>query len=412
MDGSLPEAINETVVALVHKIQSLESINQDRPISCCNFLNKVISRIFVNRLRDDLRNIISPNQSAFVGGRLIQDNIIVAHEVFHFPRKKRGPNSNQLSSYLFILVADVLAHLINRALEAGDISGLSLAANAPPLTHLLFADDTLFFSKATPAKPLPNQCWDHPEKYLGLPADWALKEVLIKSVIRAIPSYAMAVFKFPKGFCSKLNSIVARFWWQGSKGDAGINRRSWQVLTRSKKDGGLGFKEFSAMNQVHLAKQAWRIIQNPYALWVKVLKSVYFPNQSFLQVKKNHGGSWIWNSILQGRDFARRKGQWPVANGKDIHFLTHLPPPLAIKALQTPIAWFQQEDRLIWPYTSDGSYSIKTRYHVANMEQLKGSQEVSSSHSVPLELWKSIRNLKVPQKIKFFLWRACTNALL
>ncbi|KAJ1438059.1 Reverse transcriptase zinc-binding domain [Sesbania bispinosa] len=209
----------------------------------------------------------------------------------------------------------------------------------------------------------------------------------------------MAVFKFPKGLCSKLNSLVARFWWQGSKGDAGIHWRSWQVLTRSKKDGGLGFKEFSTMNLAHLAKQAWRIMQNPDALCAKVLKGIYFPNQSFLQVKKKHGGSWIWNSILQGKDFARRRGQWLVANGREIQFWddnwlwsrdstkaysngssftvqdaldsankgwncsflrAHLPPPLAIKAAQTPIAWFQQEDRLTWPFTPDGGYTIKT----------------------------------------------------
>ncbi|KAJ1383973.1 Ribonuclease H-like superfamily [Sesbania bispinosa] len=439
LDGSLPGAINETVVALVPKIQNPESINQYRPISCCNFFSKVC--------------LLSPN--------------------------------------------------------------------APPLTHFLFVDDALFFSKATPseafaltsilnsyslasgqrinvaksglicgARMTPAlrkgmedifsiKCWDHPDKYLGLPADWARsktrtlnwilervkykvqgwkesllyfagKEVLIKSVIQAIPTYAMAVFKFPKGLCSKLNSLVARFWWQGSKGDAGIHWRSWQVMTRSKKDGGLGFKEFSAMNPAHLAKQAWRIMQNLEALWVKVLKGIYFPNQSFLQVKKKNGGSWIWNNILQGRDFARRRGQWLVANGREIQlwddnwlwsrestkaytngstytvqealdtanrawncaFLrAHLPPALAIKVVQTPIAWFQLEDRLTWPYTPDGGYTIKTGYQVAVGEQQMNINIAASSHSAPMDLWKHIWELKTPQKIIFFLWRACTNAL-
>lgn len=39
------------------------------------------------------------------------------------------------------------------------------------------------------------------------------KEVLIKFVIQAIPTYAMAIVKFPKSFCRNMNANVARFWW-------------------------------------------------------------------------------------------------------------------------------------------------------------------------------------------------------
>ena len=38
------------------------------------------------------------------------------------------------------------------------------------------------------------------------------KEVLIKAVIQAIPSYAMSILKFPKGFCEELCSKIVRFW--------------------------------------------------------------------------------------------------------------------------------------------------------------------------------------------------------
>lgn len=39
------------------------------------------------------------------------------------------------------------------------------------------------------------------------------KEVLIKSVITAIPSYVMSIFKLPKTWCSKINALIADFWW-------------------------------------------------------------------------------------------------------------------------------------------------------------------------------------------------------
>lgn len=86
--GCLPSEVNETIVSLIPKIPMAESLNHLRPISCCNFIYKVISKIIVVRMKDLMGSVITPNQSAFVGGRLIQDNLIVAHEAFHALRKK------------------------------------------------------------------------------------------------------------------------------------------------------------------------------------------------------------------------------------------------------------------------------------------------------------------------------------
>lgn len=68
--------------------------------------------------------------------------------------------------------------------------------------------------------------------------------------------------------------------------------KSWNTLTTNKREGGMGFKDFNAMNSAHLAKQAWRAIQNPQALWVQILQSVYHPNLDFLHAKRKRNDSW------------------------------------------------------------------------------------------------------------------------
>ncbi|XP_071909763.1 uncharacterized protein [Coffea arabica] len=69
-----------TLIVLIPKVQNLSSFAQFQPISLCNFLNKVLSRILTERLAPLLPRIVSLNQSGFVRGRQISDNFLLAWE--------------------------------------------------------------------------------------------------------------------------------------------------------------------------------------------------------------------------------------------------------------------------------------------------------------------------------------------
>jgi hypothetical protein len=56
----------------------------------CNIIYKIISKLLANRLKPLLDKVISPFQTAFVPSRLIQDNSILAHEMLHTLKQKRG----------------------------------------------------------------------------------------------------------------------------------------------------------------------------------------------------------------------------------------------------------------------------------------------------------------------------------
>ncbi|KAK3218140.1 hypothetical protein Dsin_012110 [Dipteronia sinensis] len=82
--------LNQTLISLVPKVPSPLDMTQLRPISFCNTIYKVISKIIVQRLMNLLPKLVSPNQVAFVLGRHIQDNIVVAQEVLHKFRVMKG----------------------------------------------------------------------------------------------------------------------------------------------------------------------------------------------------------------------------------------------------------------------------------------------------------------------------------
>ena len=88
--GCVPSYLNETLISLIPKCQNPETLNNYRPISLCNSVYKIVSKILVARIRLLLSSLISPVQTAFVPGRRCTDNVLIAQELFHALDKKKG----------------------------------------------------------------------------------------------------------------------------------------------------------------------------------------------------------------------------------------------------------------------------------------------------------------------------------
>ena len=89
----LLKEINRTFITLIPKLESSEAPHHYRPISLCNVSYKIIAKILANRVKPLLNKIISPLQGAFAPRRLINDNIMLAYEILHSFKKKKGKAS-------------------------------------------------------------------------------------------------------------------------------------------------------------------------------------------------------------------------------------------------------------------------------------------------------------------------------
>ena len=82
-ERKIPDYLNKTHIVLIPKMQGPETIANYRPISLCNSVYKIITKIIVARIRLHLERLISPLQAAFVPGRRGVDNFIIVQELVH-----------------------------------------------------------------------------------------------------------------------------------------------------------------------------------------------------------------------------------------------------------------------------------------------------------------------------------------
>ena len=157
-------------------------------------------------------------------------------------------------------------------------------------------------------------------------------EVLIKVVNQAISTYTMSCFKLPKGLtmscfklpkgltmsCFKLPKglikelevMIRKFWWGYSGGSRKTHWVKWDRLYEAKEVGGMGFKEIEKFNDALLAKQVWRLINNPTLLCYWVFKVRFFSNCSILEARESVVGSYAWKSLLSARDVIHKGMIW------------------------------------------------------------------------------------------------------
>ena len=141
---------------------------------------------------------------------------------------------------------------------------------------------------------------------------------MIKAVAQAIPTYAMSCFDLTKSLCEETSTMICRYWWNHQDEKNKCHWISWEQMTRAKQDGGMGFRDLHIFNMAMLARQSWRLLQNPDSLCCTVLKAMYFPDCSILNAEAKPAMSYSWRSILRWLELLKEGIIWRVGSGENI----------------------------------------------------------------------------------------------
>ena len=90
--GKFLPSLNDTVLTLIPKEERVTNPKNFRPITLCNVIYKIISKVIALRLKPILPFIISKEQSGYIEGRKIMDSIILVHEIIHSLKSTRTPS--------------------------------------------------------------------------------------------------------------------------------------------------------------------------------------------------------------------------------------------------------------------------------------------------------------------------------
>ncbi|XP_026399752.1 uncharacterized protein LOC113295636 [Papaver somniferum] len=392
---------NSTFLTLVVKCDNPSRVTDYRPISCCNVIYKCIAKIISIRMKRILQDLISANQSAFVSGRAIQDNILVDHEIvrnYHrisgTPRcslkidlkkaydtvswktvidtmKKMG-FYDQFLQWIFLCMSTAKYYILmngsphgffdaSRGLRQGNLEAATvlktclddfsscsvLQVNNQKTDLHAYATDSSLLSDITACLNCTSS--ELPVRYLGLPLlstrlsyDDCLP--LISKVRARIKSWKAKHLAFP-GRVRLIKAVLTDM--SGSDLGKKHNPIGWSTICLPLEEGGLGIKDLAASNIACNLRHIWDLVTNKSSIWTKWVKDNLIKHKNFWEMKTPQDSSWCWRRVIEHRPIVRKLLGSVIGDGTNTLFLQD--------------NW-HPKDLVIWKPSTSGQFTTKDTY--------------------------------------------------
>ncbi|XP_031103194.1 uncharacterized protein LOC116006838 [Ipomoea triloba] len=271
------------------------------------------------------------------------------------------------------------------------------------------------------------------------------RQILAQSVLQAIPYYNMQTIYMPARIWEEIDKRIRRFLWGGTPEARKCHLVCWADVIKAKNEGGLGLRSAKEMNIAFMAKLGWQIATNSDSLWVQVLKEKYAHGKmGFEAISPKRACSNAWRGILAALPVLRQGSRFQVNNGRTTKFWTDSwvhDKPLA-EVIQSHTTIVDGEHRVIDYWSDERGWewdampplpeSTKQRMQLITVNDNNGEDEsfwtgeptgkisVSSvysllhGYSINMQgrVWSTLWKMKVPNKMKTFLWTALHDRVM
>ncbi|GKA07490.1 hypothetical protein Tco_0686714 [Tanacetum coccineum] len=378
-NGNLLKELNHTIIALIPKVKSPTRVNDYRPISCCNVLFKCISKIIANRIKHSLKILITHNQSAFIPGHRITDNILLTQELMHNYHLNQGTprcdfkvdiqkaydmvdweflsevlhgfgfharmiawimeaSSRGPAVYLFTLVMEVLTLMLQRRVQELQLFTYHMYCSKLELINLCFADDLFLFaygdvnsasiikealeefkdaSGLTPSLPKSTAYFCNVLNHIKL----SILQILPFEEVKLSVKYLGVPLVSSRLMIRDCNELLDRvqIWIQDWKNKSlsvkGKSKVAWEVVCLPRKKGGLGIRRLEVFNYALMIAHVWKLLSLKESLWVKWVHEYKLKGRSFWEIPLRGNASWGWRKILQLRPIIRNFIWYDIGDG-------------------------------------------------------------------------------------------------
>jgi hypothetical protein len=286
-------------------------------------------------------------------------------------------------------------------------------------------------------KPIEDRCERKLSCWIGKLLSYGDRLILINSVLTSLPMFMLSFLEIPIGVRKRLDYYRSRFFWQSDGHKRKYRLTKWNIICRPKDQGGLGIEVLEVKNKCLLSKWLFKLL-NEEGVWQELLRNKYLQSKSLSQVTVKPLDSPFWKGLMKVKEEFFKRGTFKVGDGTSIRFWEDVwlgDTPLSqqyeslynivngkqvavadvlganslnisFRRTLTPNKWVQwlelverlmniqlsnEKDTFVWRLTTSGGFTVKSMYLDLLDDQTKYLRKY---------IWK----IKVPLKIKIFMW--------